>query len=364
MNKDYNPFIRGSFPVGVISQDLHDSSRKRTFPTEIWYPATNEYHGQDLSEETKDKYSLLNFSLTQDAVRAAKLREGTFPLIIFSHGFGGERRMSAHLCCHLASHGYVVVSPDHTGNTALDILSYGNKSEQEIMKITTQAFVNRPRDISFLINCMLNNKTSISSEAIEGDHIGVSGHSAGGWTILMAIPYNEGISAVVPLAPGGGYSKEFLDGKPLADALNLNWECEVPTLFLAADKDVQVPIDSIYDLFNRTHEPKSLVILKNADHPHFFKDIEDAHEWMRSQPEMVFGDSPITKRIKENMLPFSELCSEKNAHDFVCGLELAHMDTHLKNNINAKEWLQGDIKAIMAKRGIDVSVPEKSEIVI
>jgi len=364
LSKEYNPFRRGSFPVGVITQELHDSGRDRALPTEIWYPATDEYSGQDLSEEIKDKYSILDIPASQDAVRDAKLRKGTFPLIIFSHGYGGLRRINSHLCCHLASHGYIVVSPDHTGNTLLDVMSLGNKSEQEIMVLNAQVFGNRPRDIIFLISCMLNNKTSISSDAIEEDHIGVSGHSAGGWTILVATSYDKRISAALPLASAGGFSEEYIESKGLSDALDLNWKHEVPTLFLAADKDTQVPIELIYDLFSRVHEPKNLVVLNDADHSHFFKDIELAHEMVRSQPEMVFGDSPIAKRMKENMLSFSELCSEKNAHDFLCGLGLAHMDAHLKKKPNAVRWLEGDIKAYMAEQGVNVNIPKKSEILI
>ena len=49
----YNPFRRGPFPVGVLTQDLYESlgkqrKKKQTeFPTEIWYPATDEYFGKD-----------------------------------------------------------------------------------------------------------------------------------------------------------------------------------------------------------------------------------------------------------------------------------------------------------------------------
>ncbi len=43
---------------------------------------------------------------------------GDFPLVIYSHGNGGLRYVSAFLTEHLASHGFVVMAPDHTGNTA------------------------------------------------------------------------------------------------------------------------------------------------------------------------------------------------------------------------------------------------------
>jgi len=319
---------------------------------------------RDLPEEIKDKYSIMDIPRTQEAVRDAKLRNGTFPLIIYSHGHGCHRRLSSHLCCHLASHGYVVVSPDHIDNTIMDLMSFETKTEQEIMAIGSQVFYNRPRDIRFLINCMLGNKTSIPSDAIEEESIGVTGHSFGGWTILMAASKDERISAALPIASSGGARQDPNEENLAYDALNLNWNHKVPTLYLAAEKDSFVPIASVYDLFNRTQEPKSMVVLNNADHIHFATEMELKHERISSQPELWFGDTPITKRIKENMLPFSELCPAKNAEDFLRGLGLAHMDAYLKKNSNAMEWLKGDIKAYMADQGVSVSVPKESEILI
>lgn len=45
---------------------------------------------------------------------------GPFPLVVYSHGNGGLRYVSAFLTEHLASHGFIVVAPDHVGNTAID----------------------------------------------------------------------------------------------------------------------------------------------------------------------------------------------------------------------------------------------------
>jgi len=381
-NVNYNPFSRGSFPVGVLTQDLYDSlgkHRKKNqtlFPTEIWYPATDEYRGQDLSDETKDKYSFSDspiyrdlsqeikakfsawdIQVTQEAVRGAKLRDGTFPLIIYSHGTYGHRRLSTHLCSHLASHGYVVAAPEHIGHTVADLMSFETKTEVEIMKINNRVFLTRPRDVKFVINCILENKTSIPSDVIKEESIGVTGHSFGGWTILMATFKDERISAVLPIASGGGAFEDPNEKSAMYDALNLNWSHKVPTLYLVAEKDTLLPLSSMHDLFNRTQEPKSMVILNNADHLHFTTDMEVFHEIIRSQPEFWFGDTPMAKRVKENMLPFSELCPAKPAEDFLCGFGLAHMDAFLKKESGAIEWLKGDIKTLLADQGVSISLP-------
>ncbi len=360
----YEPFNRGPFPVGVLSQDLEDPGRKRTLPTEIWYPATDEYLRQDLAEETKDTFEVMGISGTQKAVRDAKLRNGSFPLIIYSHGHGGHRRLSAHLCTHLASHGYVVASSDHIGNTVNDMLSFADMTEQEVFNIGAQVFVNRPKDVTFLIDCMLENKSAIPSMAIEEERIGVTGYSYGGWTILMATSNDQRISVALPIASGGGTLPDPNEPNPARDVLNLDWKREIPTLYIACEKDTLVPLSSIYDLYSRTQEPKKLVILKNADHFHFSIEMEAVYELMHQQAEVWFGDTPATKYIKENLIQYSQSCPAEKADAFLCALGLVHMDTHLKNNVNAEKWLKGDIEAYMSEKGIGVSIPNPSEIVV
>src|SRR5262249_27794141 len=77
----------------------------------------------------------------QDAVRDAAPRAGRFPLVAFSHGYGGHRRQSTFLCTHLASHGYVVVSADHAGNTVLDALQAFMGGARQEPRAQLEAFV-------------------------------------------------------------------------------------------------------------------------------------------------------------------------------------------------------------------------------
>ena len=45
-----------------------------------------------------------------------------------------------------------------------------------------------------------------------------------------------------------------------------------------------------------------------------------------------------------------------HAYDMVRGLGLAHMDAALKANEGAAKLLRGDLKALLAARGVDVSM--------
>src|SRR5687768_16684200 len=97
---DYDPFVRGAFPVGVRSGEAIDRRRNhRRLPFEVWYPAVPGYGGLDLDALTQDTFTLLPHTqpLHQAAVRDATVYTGSYPLVLFSHTSNGHRRQSSFL---------------------------------------------------------------------------------------------------------------------------------------------------------------------------------------------------------------------------------------------------------------------------
>jgi predicted dienelactone hydrolase len=92
-------------------------------------------------------------------------------LVFLSHGTGGNRFSLAWLAIALAKHGYIIVAPDHWGNT-LD-----NKIPEYFVR-----YWDRPLDISFLITNILKDKSV--GQYINKDKIGIVGFSFGGYTSL------------------------------------------------------------------------------------------------------------------------------------------------------------------------------------
>ncbi|KKK41396.1 hypothetical protein LCGC14_0645460 [marine sediment metagenome] len=355
-NLNYDPFIRGPFPVGVLTENLTDSERNRNLPIEIWYPALEKYTGQDLVEETQDEYELFAQKIKQDAVREAQLREGCYPLIMFSHGFSGHRRQTTHFCTHLASHGYVVASVDHTGNTMMDLIqnyiaNQSGASSTDMETLGTQSAYDRPLDIKFAIDCLLKGETLIPTNNLDSSKIGMTGHSFGGWTTLVMPSIDKRIKATLPLAPGGGNSGE---ASIITLGDQLNWDHEVPTLYLVGEGDVILPLKGMYDLFNRTKEPKRMVILKNADHFHFNDRIEQTHEFFRNQASIMRSEDATG--LSEKMRPVSELCPAEKAYSFIRGLGLAHMDAFIQKDLIANQFITNGLKASLTKRKIDAKI--------
>lgn len=217
----------GPYSVGVTTTVLVDNSRDdestkgpRTIMTEIWYPST------DLAKQfPKNKFSdfllkgthkgiatavKMAFQVDLDEVdrnykneafRDAPVADGSFPLIVFSHGNGGFRMQSTFWCEHLASHGYIVVSPDHTGNAAATVVD--GKLILGSGKFREQSAVDRPLDVSFIIDTMTKWTGGADSRftgKIDVEKIGVGGHSFGGYTSTLVADSDERVDAIVPMA--------------------------------------------------------------------------------------------------------------------------------------------------------------------
>jgi dienelactone hydrolase len=354
--RTYDPFARGPFPVGVRTTESLDASRDRLLPIETWYPAADKHAGEDVDPSRQDTYEIVPglARIPQDAVRDGEARPGRYPLVCFSHGYGGHRRQSTFLCTHLASHGYVVAAVDHTGNTMLDVmqamfLQQAGEPVSEVGHVVRQFIEARPADVDFLIERVLAGEAGDVAELVDSERIGMTGHSFGGWTTLAVTRRNPRVRAALPLAPAGGENPLGVDA--LRDALDFEWGRDVPTLFLVAEYDSLLPLPGMHELLQRTRGTKGMIVLKNADHMHFCDRVEEVHEMFRMLPPPGGFE-----RVAPNVRPIAELLPGPGAHLFIRGLGLAHLDRVLKGNEAAAAFLEADVAATLAGRGIPVEV--------
>src|SRR5918911_653117 len=347
----YDPFVRGRFPVGVRTLQALDAARGRLFPCEVWYPAAAQHAGQDTALETRDSFTVPSSDTprSQAAVRDAAAHPGNYPLIIFSHSSGAGRLSATFLCTHLSSHGYVVAALDHSEVVATELARPLGESDEQRAARWEALIASRVPDIRFLLDHLLNGPAWDSQITLDPSRIGIVGHSFGGWTALAATEVEPRIRAVVALAPGGSSQP-----KPgiLPVKLKFNWEeRNVPTLFLVAGHDDSLPLAGMYEIFERTRATKQMLILRRADHMHFMDNVEELHEAVRRMPWT--GDLAW---LPKEMLPIEELCSGEQAHLFVRGLTVCHMDAVLRGHEEARRFLAGDLEAELAGRGVEVIV--------
>jgi len=246
----------GPHAVGRVSFSVVDPARDdRTLVVDVWYPAIDE------GTLPFSVYDLLVASIESDlALDGPPIADGSFPLLVFSHGNAGIRFQSIFLQEHLASHGFIVVAPDHAGNTAADAIVPNPPP------FTTK---DRPLDISFVIDEMLALDAAPADafyDHVDETRIGVLGHSFGGFTTLaMAsgfedVPADERVSALMPISPAvGGLSDEVLA------------QVDVPTFVLGGTSDTVTPVDpnSVRAFEQTSGSPRWRVDIHAAGHNSF-----------------------------------------------------------------------------------------------
>lgn len=229
------------FPVGVVTVELVDPERDRSLTTEVWYPAAPE--AADLPLERPVGTST---PAHRDAPPATEA--GPFPLLVFSHGNQGIRIQSTFHTVRLAARGYVVVAPDHTGNTM------GGRDPAEV------AAGHRPADVAFVAAESV--RLSDGGEGplaglIDGSRAGLTGHSFGAWTALAVPLLHEGFLAAVALAPPGPDHVE--PPRPLGGL-------DVPVLIVAGTRDGTTPYAEAQQVFDQVAGPRYLAAIDGAGH--------------------------------------------------------------------------------------------------
>jgi dienelactone hydrolase len=229
-----NPEQMGPYPVGVTSLQFDDASRPdpdlgaRPLRTEIWYPAIDAARAMpknlysefilrasvpgalDAANESLNSYKKgltvaeLEKTYKNVAVRDVQVRDGKWPLIVFSHGSGGTRVGYVFFTEFMASHGFIVMAADHIGNSRYTVVN--GKVVPAGGPRGQASSADRPKDVSFLID-MATRMNSGSDGRFAGridlDKIAAAGMSFGGSTTQNVVEREKRVKAGVMLAPGG-----------------------------------------------------------------------------------------------------------------------------------------------------------------
>ncbi len=242
----------GPYPVGVRTYEAVDASRPnvpgggpRPVTFDVYYPSTD----GAVEGLPRELVALLGLEILPAPVyRDVDLAEGVYPLVLFSHGYVGIRFQSLFHLAHLASHGFVVVSPDHHGNTIPD----------DLMDVVDEATaVNRAFDMKFLMDQLLDGGSPSGAEfaaSVDPEKIGMSGHSYGGYeafiltggevrgsaiddtTVTLGTFTDPRIKAILPMAPR---TMRRVDAVTLGTGFFST--VTVPTLIIGSELDMTDP---------------------------------------------------------------------------------------------------------------------------
>ncbi|MDJ1504915.1 alpha/beta hydrolase family protein [Xanthocytophaga agilis] len=210
---------RNNFFVGSRQLQIHDEENELSFPVLVQYPT--------YTAATPTSFGPYVMDVSVDA----EIAEGSFPLVIISHGNGGSHLLYRTISIHLVRNGYIVAMLEH----------YGNNRNNNTLENTTLNLQYRPRHVSMTIEQLLTE--SWLQAFVVQDKIAVIGHSMGGYTALAVaggvprtlegervdVTSNPRIKAIVLLAPGAGWFKDSLS------------KVTIPILMFMAEHDPVTP---------------------------------------------------------------------------------------------------------------------------
>ncbi len=351
-----DPWQDGPYPVGVRNSLVFDTTRQalawdgcdrgfdcpRPIPISIWYPAVDaavskpqinfnsffsvtEAEVQEIITDLVEDLGggdVPDISIPDKVVESrlnVELRPGRWPLVVFSHGAGGVRFQSLFLTEFLASHGFIVISPDHEGDATI------SEIEGQIVTAAREHFegsaLMRPQDVMFLIDQM-------TAWDVDPDHwlngavaielgVGLTGHSFGAYTSITVSEIDDRIAATVPQAAPG--LSMFND--------------QVPTMFMIATEDDtidEIGNDVMRAQYDLAPVPKAKFELLDAGH-FTYSNMCDLFS--------DFGDGCGTGERITNGEPLTYVDSEA-AFDVINGYTTAWFGAWIKGNPQYFEALE------------------------
>jgi acetyl esterase/lipase len=209
-------YIRDSLREEIYTEDPSDV---RELNVQIWYPAAEGSEGDlapymanlDLAGPAFARFlGLPSFVLNHvNLVKTHSIQDapvapagGPYPVLIFSHGWGGTRTQSTFLMEELASQGYVVAAIDHPYGALVTVYPDGRVVEQKEDILSDQladgAFDRSAKglvsgwsaDTQFVLNWLEAANSQESGDLLSGhldlDRVGFLGHSTGGGNAVQS----------------------------------------------------------------------------------------------------------------------------------------------------------------------------------
>lgn len=271
------PVPSGPEAIGTRTYQIIDRSRDepygerpggiRELPVQVWYPALAgddaapavwNLDYEEVNPAISENLGLPSWFLshtrysTSHAGVDLNVAPGTYPLVIFSHGWEGVRTISLNQIEHLVSNGYIVVAPDHTHVAAATVLEDG-----EVVRTYSDALPDPATSdptayetaATQLIDVMAADLVSVLDvlhaesggafgdiiEHVDLNRLGIYGHTEGGGAAVKTCLIDERCKAVLGLDPW----VEPIDERDLRETMT------VPALYMRSEEWVDTPNDAL-----------------------------------------------------------------------------------------------------------------------
>ena len=323
------PALTGQYQVGTTSLHLVDSGRadpwvpqqRRELMVTVDYPVRHAgaapraaWLGPGVAAATEEVFSKPEYlNLPPGSVGWAGVKRaartglpadpslGKRPVVLFSPGFGGDREYASVLVDDLASHGYVVVSLSHTGESDSVEFPDGRVVRQTAIEWTVDAMKTaidtRVADSRFVLDQLGvlagGGNPDAESRAVPAglgrtldlSRVGMFGHSYGGYTTGETMYHDGRVDAGINLDGAMSWSSDLFGDAPYLPGEVTKHGLDRPFLLFGAgtihpltgqlvDHDIKPGFDRSWtDFWANQHGWKRDLIMHEGRH-HSFTDFQ------------------------------------------------------------------------------------------
>lgn len=188
--------------------------------------------------------------VTEDAFSGVPVATGSFPVVMFSHGYGGYPEQSTFLTAHLATWGMIVVAADQRSRDLSAVFS-GHVSQVE-----PKTDVSEQLAALAYVKKLDTTEGSLLFGHVDSAKVASLGHSAGGGTAVLLAAADPAIRGWIALA-----------GVPVTPPTT-----PVPSLMISGSLDKTVPTSTVRTFYNSVGGDKTLLVIDGYGH-NVFDDI-------------------------------------------------------------------------------------------
>ena len=221
--------------VDVTNQEIYgrNPGGPRRFMAQVWYPAMEPSGGEPtpwsedwdvvapaMADDLGFPRWFLDYTryTASNTYAALPVADGTFPVIIYSHGWTGFRTIAVNQIENLVSNGYMVIAPDHTyGSIAVrmedgEVVEHDPEALPDEEVVGEEAYLAAGEDLVFTFaNDLLAVIDALEAgeegpfgqlaESADLTRIGLYGHSTGGGAAIKVCLEEPLCDAVLGLDP-------------------------------------------------------------------------------------------------------------------------------------------------------------------
>ncbi len=341
-----------AFNVGyqVLDFKYTTDDKEQSLAVAVWYPTVAKPKAHNYGGPTHG-------NVAEDA--AFNVKGGAYPLLVFSHGYGGGGLGSVFFTEALAAHGWIVACPDHHDRHLAVRIRTGQKRKfdrwglrQHAKKIGSSSprdrgkYLYRLDEMKITLDRLLNHPSF--GKFIDKEQIAVGGHSFGGFTALglcgtIKERHDARIKAVLLFSTGAGgylFTEDELRG------------VGIPSMLFMGERERDQLRGS------KTMTAIAAKIHKNLSPPKYFLEIRDANHFS------------FNNRFVENRRT-RLLSGTEEQFEVIRQYSIAFLETHVANRSDSNHVLKQidsmltryrkELRPDRSKQGTGIPTTESAE---